>query len=110
MFEAWSEGTPVACSTVTSLPEDAGDSALFFNPTSVEEIAGAIYQMATNAKLRETLRERGTDRIKQFTWERTAKTYRALYRKLGGCTLTEEDEILLDAALGTRRCLRMESI
>ena len=110
MLEAWREGTPVACSTVTSLPEQAGNSAILFNPISIEEIKEAIYRMATNAELRETLRQRGFDRIKQFTWERTAKTYRALYRKLGDWTLTEEDKILLSAATGNRTCLKRDSI
>jgi len=95
MLEAWREGTPVACSTVTSLPEQAGDAALLFNPTSVKNIADTIYRMTIDVKLRETLRRRGTARVHLFRWERTARMYRALYRKVARHSLTEEDRILL---------------
>jgi len=106
MLEAWREGTPVACSTVTSLPEQAGDAALLFEPTSVESIAKAIYRMATDDELRETLRQRGGKRIQLFTWDRTARMYRALYRKIGGHPPTEEDRALLGEAMTVRTSLR----
>ncbi len=95
ILEAFYEGTPVACSSVTSLPEYAGDAALFFNPTSTESIANALKQMTTNSDLRAELTQRGNARIKQFTWERTAKMYRALYRKVAGRPLSMEDQELL---------------
>jgi len=95
LFEAWQDGTPVACSEVTSLPEQAGNAALLFDPFSVEAIAKAVAQMATDSKLREDLRQRGTRRLQDFSWERTAKAYRAVYRRAGGFPLSEEDHWLL---------------
>jgi len=105
MFEAWREGTPVACSTVTSLPEEAGDAALLFEPTSVENVADAVYRMTTDSKLREILRQRAACRIRLFTWERTARMYRALYRKTAGCAPIEGDEALLDEGTPTQSSL-----
>jgi len=95
LFEAWQDGTPVACSRVTSLPEQAGDAALLFDPFSVGAIAEAIAQMATDLKLREDLRQRGARRLQDFSWERTAKAYRAVYRRAAGYALTKEDQWLL---------------
>ena len=95
LFEAWQDGTPVTCSAATSLPEQAGDAALLFDPLSVQAIADAVGQMATNPTLREDLRQRGTRRLKDFSWERTAKAYRAVYRRAAGRPLTEEDLWLL---------------
>ena len=95
LFEAWQDGRPVTCSAVTSLPEQAGDAALLFDPLSVEAIADAVAQMATNPTLREDLRQRGTRRLQDFSWERTAKAYRAVYRLAAGCPLTEEDRRFL---------------
>jgi glycosyltransferase involved in cell wall biosynthesis len=95
LFEAWHEGVPVACSTVTSLPEQAGDAALLFDPFSVEAIAGAIRQMATDERLRNDLVERGRRRLQDFSWERTAKAYRAVYRRAARRPLTDEDRHLL---------------
>ncbi len=95
VYEAFQEEVPVACSTVTSLPEQAGNAALLFDPMSVEDIAKAMYQMATDKELRATLRRRGKERIRVFTWERTARAYRALYRKVAGRALSNDDEVLL---------------
>lgn len=95
VFEAWQHRTPVACSTVTSLPEQVADAALLFSPFSVNEIAIALQRMSTDSGLREDLRQRGTLRLREFSLERTAKTYRAVYRRAAGRTLTEEDRQLL---------------
>lgn len=95
LLEAFGEGTPVACSEVTSLPEYGGDAALYFDPLSVESIARALQRMSTDANLRARLRQRGAKRISLFTWQRTARTYRALYRKLAGQPLSEEENALL---------------
>jgi glycosyltransferase involved in cell wall biosynthesis len=95
LFEAWHDGAPTACSTATSLPEQAGDAALLFDPFSVESIADAVKRMATDGALRETLRRNGKRRLRDFSWERTARSYRAVYRRAAGRTLTEEDRRLL---------------
>lgn len=98
VLEAFREGTPVACSDATSLPEYAGDAALMFDPTSVAEIANAMRRMTTDVELRAALRERGTVRVQAFTWERTAKMYRALYRMVAGEQLSIEDRNWLASA------------
>lgn len=95
LFETWVEGTPACCSSVTSLPEQAGDAALIFDPFSVESIADAAAKLATSPELRETLRQNGVRRLKDFSLERTAKAYRALYRQLAHRQLTDEDRWLL---------------
>lgn len=96
LFEAWQHGAAVACSSVTSLPEQAaGNAALFFNPLSVEEMAGAVKALAGDEILRANLRSRGFKRLQDFSLERTLKAYRAVYRKTAGVELNEEDRHLL---------------
>jgi glycosyltransferase involved in cell wall biosynthesis len=95
--EAFQAGAPAACSNVTSLPEQAGDSALVFDPHRPEEIAGAILALWTDQGLRRTLAERGRANVARFTWARTARHFRAWYRKLGARALTAEDRHLLEA-------------
>ncbi|MBA3239637.1 MAG: glycosyltransferase family 4 protein, partial [Acidobacteria bacterium] len=95
LFEAWQHGAPAACSTVTSLPEQAAGAALLFDPLSVEEIAGALARMAKDDGLRDELRRRGARRLEDFSLERTAKAYRAVYRRAAGRALDEEDRQLL---------------
>lgn len=95
MFESWLESTPLACSTATMLPEQAGDAALLFEPCSIPAIADAIQRMATDANLRAELVRRGQQRLQDFSWERTAKAYRAVYRRAAGRSLSEEDRWIL---------------
>jgi glycosyltransferase involved in cell wall biosynthesis len=95
IFDAWTEKVPVVCSNITVLPDQVLDAAVLFDPQSVESIANAIAKVATDEELREDLRKRGTRRVKDFDWERTAKSYRAVYRRAAGRTLTEEDCWLL---------------
>lgn len=95
IFEAWLEGTPVACSTVTSLPEQVQDAGILFDPLSVDAIAAAIKRLTTDEKLCDRLAQRGRERLQDFSWERTAKAYRAVYRQAAGRPLTDEERKLL---------------
>jgi len=103
LLEAFVAGVPTACSNVTCLPELAGDAALLFDPDKPEEIAEALRRLWTDEALRRTLIERGARNAARFSWERTARTFRAHYRRLAGRTLTEEDRALLEAPLVSRR-------
>ncbi len=96
IFEAWLEGVPVACANIPALQEQVGDAARLFDPENVGAIADAVAELALSASAREELRCRGVLRLKEFNWENTAKTYRAVYRRTGHRPLTEEDRWLLD--------------
>jgi glycosyltransferase involved in cell wall biosynthesis len=95
IYEAWIEGTPIACSNVTSLPIQVGDAGVLFDPYEPHAIAEAMIKLATNNNLRQTLSALGKVRVKDYDWDRTAKAYRAVYRRAAGRTLTEEDQSLL---------------
>jgi glycosyltransferase involved in cell wall biosynthesis len=95
VLEGLHEGIPVICSEIPPLREYGGDAVLTFDPHSVESIAASLVRIARDEDLRAELRKRGSLRIRMFTWERTAKTYRALYRKVAGFPLSEEDVVLL---------------
>jgi len=96
IFEAWLDGLPVACSNTTALPEQVRDAGLLFDPTDVGAIAEALVRITADVDLRRDLRERGQERLKDFDLLRTAKAYRAVYRRAGGSPLTDEDRWLLD--------------
>jgi glycosyltransferase involved in cell wall biosynthesis len=95
MMEAFSLGTPVACSNVTSLPEQAGDAAVIFDPADHVEMAKAILSIWSNLDLRRTLSERGRRRQQAFSWGKTARLFRAYYRHIGDAPLSDEDHELL---------------
>jgi glycosyltransferase involved in cell wall biosynthesis len=95
IFEAWFDGLPVACSNATALPEQVRDAAMLFDPTDPKAIADALVAATMDQESRRTLRNRGYERLKDFDVLRTAKAYRAVYRRAGGFPLTEEDRWLL---------------
>jgi glycosyltransferase involved in cell wall biosynthesis len=95
IHEAWSEGLPVTSSNATALPDQVHDAGLMFDPKDVLDIANAVERMATDQELREDLRKLGYRRVKDFDWERTAKAYRAVYRRAADRPLTDEDRMLL---------------
>ena len=98
LVEAFEAGAPVACSNVTSLPEQAGDAALVFDPRSTEETADALRRLWTDDELCRSLVARGRERVRAFTWERTARTFRAHYRRIASRPLTPDDAALLSAS------------
>ena len=95
IFEAWAEGLPVVCSNVTALPEQVRDAAVLFDPHDPVAIAEAMRALAVDSRLRQELRARGSQRLRDFDWERTARAYRAVYRRAAGRALSEEDHWLL---------------
>jgi glycosyltransferase involved in cell wall biosynthesis len=73
VIEAMATGTPVITSSVTSLPEVAGEgNALLVDPHDVEALAAAIDRLMEDAALRAELSARGVRRAAEFTWEAVA--------------------------------------
>ncbi len=95
--EAFSAGLPVASSSATGLPDLVGDAGLIFDPESTEQIADATQRIWIDEPLRRDLANRGRQRDQLFSWEKTARLFRAHYRRIGGRSLAEEDRILLAA-------------
>lgn len=73
ILEAFYCNTPVITSNVTSMPEVAGDAALLVDPMSVNSIAAALNRMAGDAKLRQSLIEKGIERSKMFSWQKSSE-------------------------------------
>lgn len=82
VLEAMACATPVACSNTSSLPEVAGDAALFFDPTRPEAIAAALDRLLADPDLAADLRRRGLAQAAGFSWQRTAAATLSAYRKL----------------------------
>ena len=72
VLEAMACGTPVICSSTTSLPEVAGDAAILVDPNDTASIGSAIESLLSDEPLRNSLRARGLTRAQEFTWDRAA--------------------------------------
>jgi glycosyltransferase involved in cell wall biosynthesis len=81
LLEAMARGVPIVTSSVSALPEVAGDAALLVDPTSVEEIERATVAVLTDESLAETLVAAGRRRVEGFSWERTAEETLASWKR-----------------------------
>jgi glycosyltransferase involved in cell wall biosynthesis len=81
VLEAMARGVPVACSNASSLPEVAGNAALLFDPHDEREIASAVLRLLQDGAEAERLRAAGRERVREFTWERTARLTLAGYER-----------------------------
>lgn len=82
ILEAMACGAPVVTSNVYSMPEVAGDAAILVNPEKVEEIKTAIVKLLMDTILRKQMVDKGLERVKEFTWRKTAATTLAVYEEV----------------------------
>ncbi len=73
-IQAMACGTPVIAADNTSMPEVIGrENALFVPPDGIDKTARAMERIMTDPALVASLREKGIERAKRFTWEETAR-------------------------------------
>ena len=80
VLEAMASGAPVLTSSVSSMPEVAGDAALLADPHDQASIARGMAAILTDSSLAERMVVRGFERALQFSWEKTAAE-QAMIRK-----------------------------
>ena len=72
LVEAMNAETAIITSTTTCLPEIAGESALYADPSSTEEVANAMRKLSLNPEFRQELIDKGKVQRQKFSWEQTA--------------------------------------
>lgn len=83
-LEAMAVGTPVVASNRSSLPEVLGQAALLTHPHDAAETAEAIERAVSDQQLREKLIDRGLERVRQYSWLKTAEKTLESYRQALG--------------------------
>jgi glycosyltransferase involved in cell wall biosynthesis len=81
-LEAMACGAPTITSDTSSLPEVVGDAAILVNPHDVDALSQAITRLIDNEGLREELRQKGFQRVQNFSWPLTARKMLAVYQRL----------------------------
>ena len=82
---------------MTSLPRQAGDAALTFDPDNTADIVDALRQVWQEQETRKRLVNAGHERIAKLSWKKTCRVLRAHYRRVLGVTLADSDKALLSA-------------
>lgn len=72
VLEALACGCPVVCSNSSSLPEVAGDAALYHHPLDGLSLENQLRRLLTQPNLRQEMVQKGLERAASFSWEKAA--------------------------------------
>ncbi len=72
-LEAMQCGAPVIASNTTSIPEVVGLEAAMFDPNSIDDIASKLQRVLTDDEFRRELVARHLDRVREFSWDASAR-------------------------------------
>lgn len=82
LVEAMASGVPVATSLASgSIPEVAGEAALYFDPRNPQHMAQVITKLL-EPLVAEEYRQKGFENVKRFSWDQTALETVACYHKV----------------------------
>lgn len=82
VLEAQATGRPVVTSTISSLPEVAGDAACLVDPFDVDAIRAGFKRVVEDLDYRDELIAKGLVNAARYTPERIAEQYAAIYREV----------------------------
>lgn len=83
-LEAMSLGVPVLAAKSSAIQEIAGTAACLVDPLRSDEIAQGLQKVIFDDNYRKSLIELGYQRIKKFSWRKTAAEYINLYEEAVG--------------------------
>ena len=81
-IEAMACGCPVITSDIPVMREICGDAAYFVNPYEIESIKDGIMKVIENKNLRNELIQKGFQRIKNFSWKKSALEHFRIFESL----------------------------
>ena len=82
ILEAFSNNCPVCLSNASCFPEVADDAALYFAPHDAQSMCDTLREIIASEALREELRRRGSERIKDFSLQKMVQQTCDVYRNV----------------------------
>jgi len=82
ILESMSNQCPVISSNHQALVEVGGNAAIYFDPTSPESILTKIEDVVYSESISKTLKIKGLEQTKKFTWEECANKTLEVYNKI----------------------------
>lgn len=84
LLDAMQAGVPIVASTAGSIPEVAGDAALYADPHDVDALAAQLTRVLDDEVVRRTLAEAAPRQLARFSWTQTAAGLVDVYRRAAG--------------------------
>lgn len=81
MLEALASGRPLLASSRPPMPEFGGDGAIYFDPSSLDELAVKLASVIDNPERLQEMSCRARERSLLYDWEQTARTTWDLIQK-----------------------------
>lgn len=82
ILEAMASGIPVITSSVSSMPEVAGDAAILVDPLDMTGLKNAVSVLKSDKKMVNELTKKGFERVKKFSWKRCAEETFKVYERV----------------------------
>ncbi len=82
ILEAMTCGVPVLSSNKTSIPEVAGNAAYLVDPYSIEEITNGLSNLLSDKALRDSLIQKGFERLAVFSRENGMRKFKEAFENL----------------------------
>ncbi|MFC1600630.1 glycosyltransferase family 4 protein [Patescibacteria group bacterium] len=82
VVHAFSCGVPVVAARTQALVEVAGEAALFADPFDPDVMASKISELLENPSLRAQYIRKANERLKKYSWKKTAKKVIGMYRQV----------------------------
>ncbi len=81
VLEAMACGKPVIASKISSLSEVVGEAGMLVEPLDTDAIASAMLFLAENPEAKRSIAQKGLERVKEFSWEKTARETVRVYEE-----------------------------
>jgi len=82
ILEAHNFGIPVITSRISSMPEVAGEGAIYVDPLSITDISRGLREILENPAIHNKLSSLARENIKLFSWEKTAEQMINIFQKI----------------------------
>lgn len=82
VLESFACNCPALLSNGGSLPEIGGDGALYFDLNDNQSLVNAVLNLINDVQLRNDLKQKGTKRLQDFSWDKTYEETIKVYQKI----------------------------
>ncbi|MBD8348151.1 glycosyltransferase family 4 protein [Dysgonomonas sp. HGC4] len=82
ILEAFQAQCPVVLSNGSCFPEVGGDAGMYFDSKSPEQLRFAVLSLLNNKELRQEIINKGTQRLQNFSWEKSALQTIEIYKEI----------------------------